>query len=385
MNRQSVRRAFAFFAGLLLAAFPLAISVSAQQQFDPASPAQSQQPTPASAPQNGGSPATSALPAGNSASAHTPDHSIPGTVSGIIGDPTGVAVVGAKVSLSAATLPASQEVLSGANGEFFLANVPPGGFRLAISAPGFTSQTLTGTLQPGEGYTIPRIVLAVAPLVTEVRVSPATQAALAEAEIKQQEKQRVLGVLPNFYVTYDPSAVPLTPRQKFELAWKTTIDPVTFGVVGAVAGFQQAEGYFNGYGQGAQGFAKRYGASYADSAIGAMLGDAFLPSLLRQDPRYFYKGTGSKRSRVFYALANAVICKGDNGRWQPNYSSIVGSLAAGGISNLYYPPQNRDGIELTFENTLIGLGENAGENVLQEFVIRKLTPKKNLDDVPVQH
>jgi hypothetical protein len=69
-----------------------------------------------------------------------------------------------------------------------------------------------------------------------------------------------------------------------------------------------------------------------------------------------------------------VICKGDNGHWQANYSGILGSLAAGGISNLYYPAKNRDGAELTFENTLIGIGETAAVNVLQEFLIRRLTP-----------
>jgi len=99
-----------------------------------------------------------------------------------------------------------------------------------------------------------------------------------------------------------------------------------------------------------------------------------LPSIFKQDPRYFYKGTGSKRSRVMYALANAVMCKGDNGRWQVNYSGLLGSLAAGGISNLYYPAKDRNGAGLTFENALIGIGATAAANLLQEFVIKKLTP-----------
>ena len=114
--------------------------------------------------------------------------------------------------------------------------------------------------------------------------------------------------------------------------------------------------------------------SYADTVTGTFIGSAILPSLLKQDPRYFYKGTGSTRSRILYAIANSVICKGDNGHWQPNYSGILGSLAAGGISNLYYPAQDRDGAELTFENALIGIGNGAAANLLQEFLIRKLTP-----------
>ena len=209
--------------------------------------------------------------------------------------------------------------------------------------------------------------------VTDVQVS-LSRVEVAEEQIKDQEKQRVLGVFPNFYVTYDPHPVALTSKQKFELAWKTTIDPVTFVIVGGIAGIQQAENSFGGYGQGAEGYAKRYGASYADLAFGTFLGSAIFPSLLKQDPRYFYKGTGSIRSRSLYAIANAVICKGDNGRWQVNYSNILGNLAAGGISNLYYPSQNRNGAGLTFENAVIGIGATAAANLVEEFLMRKLTP-----------
>jgi hypothetical protein len=153
------------------------------------------------------------------------------------------------------------------------------------------------------------------------------------------------------------------------------VDPVTFGVVGIAAGVEQAQNHFNGYGQGGQGYAKRYGAGYADTVSGTFIGGAILPSLLKQDPRYFYKGTGSTRSRILYAIANAVICKGDNGHWQANYSNILGSLAAGGISNLYYPADDRDGASLTFENASIGVGATAVANLFEEFVIRKITPK----------
>ncbi len=196
---------------------------------------------------------------------------------------------------------------------------------------------------------------------------------MAEAQVKAQEKQRVLGVIPNFYVSYVPDAAPLTSKLKFKLAWKTMIDPVTFALVGASAGVQQAQNDFSGYGQGAQGYAKRFGASYADNATSTFIGSAILPSLLKQDPRYFYKGSGSTGSRILYALANSVICKGDNQRWQPNYSAILGGLASGGISNLYYPAKDR-GAALVFESTLIGTGETAVINLFQEFLVRKLTP-----------
>jgi hypothetical protein len=296
-----------------------------------------------------------------------------GSISGTVVDATGAFIVGARVSITGKDLSPDREVLSGDDGQFSFVNIPPGPFRLTITAPGFRTQTFEGTLRPGEISTVPQTPLAIATAVTEVRVAP-TRIEVAEDEIKEEEKQRVLGVIPNFYVTYLPNAVPLSSRQKFELAWKTTVDPVNFGITGVIAGVQQAQNDFSGYGQGAQGFAKRYGASYADFVAGTFVGSAVLPSLLKQDPRYFYKGTGSKRSRILYALANAVICKGDNGHWQANYSSILGSLAAGGISNLYYPAKNRDGAELTFENALIGIGASAAANLLQEFLIRKLTP-----------
>jgi hypothetical protein len=302
-----------------------------------------------------------------------PDQRSAGSIGGKIVDPTGAAVAAVRVRLSREDQSPDQEVLSGDDGQFSFEGVTPGAFQLTITSAGFATQSSSGILAPGETYTVPQIALALASTATEVRVVP-SRVEVPEDQIKIEEKQRVLGVVPNFYVTYDHNAVPLTSKQKFELAWKTTVDPVTFGVTGVVAGIQQAQNDFGGYGQGAQGYAKRYGASYADAVTGTLIGSAILPSLLKQDPRYFYKGTGSKRSRILYAIANSVICKGDNGHWQANYSSILGSLAAGGISNLYYPPKDREGAELTFENTLIGIGETAAVNLLQEFVIRKLTP-----------
>ena len=296
-----------------------------------------------------------------------------GTINGTVVDGTGGIVTGARVKLSRGNQAASQDVTSDADGRFSFGAVPPGPFQLTIAADGFATQNFSGELHPGENYSVPAIALAVATASTEVQVSlsPSEE---AEAEIKDEEKQRVLGVVPNFYVTYNHDAVPLKPKQKFELAWKEIIDPVGFGVTAAVAGIEQGTNAFGGYGQGAQGYGKRYGASYADLVTSTLIGDAVLPSLLKQDPRYFYKGTGSVRSRILYALATSVICKGDNGHWQANYSAIAGGLAAGGISNLYYPAADRNGAALTFESTLIGIGSTAATNLLQEFVIRKLTP-----------
>ena len=294
-------------------------------------------------------------------------------VSGRIVDQTGVAVVGARIALAGEDSSQSQEALTGDDGLFTFANARPGSFHLTVTAAGFATQEFSGILSSTENFTVPQIVLTVASITTEVHVTPPSQVEIAREQIREEEKQRALGIIPNFYVTYIPDAAPLTPRQKFGLAWKSMVDPVTFGLTGAIAGLQQAQNDFSGYGQGAEGYGRRYGAAYGDMVTSTLIGSAILPSLLKQDPRYFYKGTGSKRSRLLYAIANSVICKGDNGHWQANYSAIIGGLAAGGISNLYYPAKDREGAELTFENALIGIGATAAANVLQEFVIKRFT------------
>jgi len=223
-------------------------------------------------------------------------------------------------------------------------------------------------LRSGQISIFPRIVLGLSSVATQVYVT-LSRPELAEYQFQDETKQRVLGFIPNFYVTYAHNALPLTTKRKFELAGRATLDPVTFGVAGAIAGVQQAQNNFSAYGPGAQGYAKRYGAAYGDLVVSTYIGAAILPSLLKQDPRYFYKGSGSKGSRFLYAIANSVICKGDNGRWQANYSNILGNLAGGGISNLYYPAQNRTGAKLMFQNALIGIGATAVVNVIEEFFI----------------
>jgi hypothetical protein len=296
-----------------------------------------------------------------------------GTISGRVVDQNGNFIVAAHVKLSREGHPLLQEVVSDVEGHFTLVGVAAGPFQITVAAEGFATRELPGILDPGEALAMPEIALSIAASTTEVQVS-VTNYELAEEQIKVQEMQRVLGVIPNFYVTYQQDALPLRPRQKFELAWKTSVDPVTFAASGAIAGVEQAQNAYSGDGQGAKGYAKRYGASYGDSFVGIMVGGAILPSLLKQDPRYFYKGTGSVRSRILYALANAVICKGDNGHWQADYSGILGGLASGGLSNLYYPASSRNGAWLTFENTFIGIGGSGVGNIFQEFVVRKLTP-----------
>jgi hypothetical protein len=200
----------------------------------------------------------------------------------------------------------------------------------------------------------------------QTETPPLTPQQKAEVELKQQEQQRIAGVVPNFNVSYNQDAAPLSRKQKLHLAWRTATDPVAFGIAAFDAGLSQAEDDFTGYGQGAQGYAKRFGASYADNFDGTMIGNAIFPILLKQDPRYFRRGQGSFSSRFFYALSTTVWCKNDNGSHGPNYSNILGNLTAGGISNLYYPASDR-GAGLTLERGLTVTAYGAFGGLFNEF------------------
>jgi hypothetical protein len=344
----------------------------AAQQSSPPTPAA--QPPSAQPPTSPAASSPPALPAPANSDAGQPAVQPPtGCISGSVIDQSGAVVAGAVVKVAIAGQPVTQQATTGNNGQFFIANIVPGPFQLMVSSSGFAPRTLAGNLHAGEIDSVPPIVLSVASSVTEVQVG-LTQQEVAQEQIKIEEKQRVLGVIPNFYVSYVPDAAPLSPKQKFQLAARTVIDPFTLVVVAGTAGVEQWQNHFIGYGQGLQGYAKRFGANYADTLTGTFIGGAILPSILKQDPRYFYKGTGSFHSRFLYAIGMVLICKGDNRRWQPNYSNVLGSLAAGGISNLYYPSQDRSSASLTFENAGVGLIASAAGNILQEFIIPKLTP-----------
>ena len=208
----------------------------------------------------------------------------------------------------------------------------------------------------------------------------------AEEQIKEQEHQRNIGILPAFNVSYRSDAVSLTSGQKMRLAFRSVIDPVTFGAAFVVAGYHEAMDDDKGFGWGPEGYGKRAGAAYLDAFDGGMIGNGILPSILHQDPRYFRMGHGATSHRLLYAVATSVICKHDNtGKWEPNYSNVGGNLIAGGISNLYYP-SNESGIGQTFSNGMIVTAEGGIGSVFQEFwpdVSRKLfhrDPTHGLDD-----
>jgi hypothetical protein len=295
---------------------------------------------------------------------------MPGSVLGTVLDQLGAVSVGTMIRLTPEDKSAYREVISGDNGQFSFSNVPPGHFQLSVSSTGFGNEVYSGDLAPGQSFLTPPIVLSVATVVTQVKVT-VDPLEVATEEIKEQEHQRVLGFIPNFYVSYRPDAAPLTTKLKYQLAWKSTTDVVTIGGVAFLAGLQQAGDQYSEFGQGAEGYAKRFGAAYGDAFVSTFLSGAVFPSLFKQDPRYFYRGTGNTKKRILYAISNSVWCKGDNGRWQVNYSNVAGVVSGAAIVSTYYPSKNQ-GTNI-LQNSLIRMGESSLAGVVQEFVLRKLT------------
>jgi hypothetical protein len=295
------------------------------------------------------------------------------SVSGTVLDVNGGVVHGAQVTLVGEFPPSSHTVLSDDGGGFSFPSLVAGKFTVTVTAAGLETASSEIVLQPEEKLVVPEFRLSPAATTTDVQVS-VTQTELATEQLKAEVQQRVLGVLPNFYSSYIWDAAPLSSGQKYQLALRSIADPFAFVGTGIFAAAEQWQNTFPGYGSGAQGYAKRYGAAYADEALSRMIGSAVLPSLLHQDPRYFYRGSGSRKSRALYAISSAVMCRTDSGKLQPNYSYVLGAFAAGGISNLYHPASD-SGVGLTIGNGFLNVGTHALDNLVREFLLRKLTPK----------
>ncbi len=297
----------------------------------------------------------------------------PGTchLRGVIRSSGGGPIAGAHITLSAGDR-VLREADSNPDGSYAWDGIPAGTYFVNVTMQGFLPARYQAVL-PEEGGTAQiSITLQIQPLNASVTVT-ASETEMAQAELTLEEKQRLLGIFPNFFASYEWRAAPLSSRQKFGLAWKNARDPGNLLLVGVVAGVQQAANSFPGYGQGAKGYGRRYGADLGNLVSGTFLGGAVLPSLFHQDPRYFYKGTGSTPSRVWYATTRAVVTRGDNGRSQPNWSGMLGDMSAGALSNAYYAPEDRQGASLTIENGLLGIAGDAMNGVFQEFFLKKLT------------
>ena len=294
-----------------------------------------------------------------------------GSIIGTVTDLDEDAVPGATVTLSSDGSDPPPSVVTNSDGFFVVKDVRPSvSYRVKVSAKGFADWTSSSvTLKPGQDLDLADIKLTLA--VVETTVSAVSQEQVAIEQVKDAEKQRVLGVIPNFYVAYDPNTVPLSSKLKFKLAVRTATDVVSISGAAFIAGINQAADT-PAYQQGWKGYGQRFGAAYADGVSNILIGGAVLPSLLHQDPRYFYQGTGTTKSRIRHAMSAPFWAKGDNGKWGFNYSSIGGDLASSSLSNLYYPEQDR-GAGLVFTNVAILTAGRIANALAQEFILPKFT------------
>ncbi len=295
-----------------------------------------------------------------------------GSIASTVTDPNGATVPGAIVVLQGPASSDRDSTVANDSGFFEFGDVRSGiPYRVTIHADGFADWTSPSiVLQPGQYKILTSCKLRLEDVQTSVDVGYSS-VEVATEQVALQEKQRVLGFIPNFYVNYDRHPEPLTAGLKFQLAMKVATDPVTGLGIGLVAGIRQAADSPD-FQQGARGYGQRFGVTAANSFSDIMIGGAILPSLLHQDPRYFYQGTGTKTSRIFHALSHPFVCLGDNGHLQPNYSSLGGDLASAALSNVYYPQSNR-GAGLVLGNFAIGTAERMIGNLAQEFLLRRFT------------
>ena len=298
---------------------------------------------------------------------------VTGSLSGTVLDTNSNVLQGARVTLANPSGSVIRTVESGSNGQFAFTGLPPDIYKLTVTVPGMSTFTSTQIpLRAGEGLIVPTVTLSVAGGTTSVTVTSGNKEELAQEQVRIAVQQRIGGVIPNFYSTYDWNAPPMLAKQKFQLSFRSIIDPVAFLAVAGIAGAEQYKGIFPAYGSGIEGYGKRYGAAFANHVTGTLLGRAVYPAIFHQDPRYFYKGKGSVGSRALYAISAAVIAKGDDGRWKPNYSRVLGNFSAAAISNLYYPASDR-GASLVVFNGLAGTGADAAANLIREFVLKGIT------------
>lgn len=260
------------------------------------------------------------------------------------------------------------------DGGFVFDSAPAGiTHQLTVTAEGFADWSSSITVGSGQEKTLPDIKLRILAVQRAVTVSYSSKE-VAVQQLKAEEQQRVLSFIPNMYVTYEPHPEPLTTNMKFHLAYKSLTNPFFFARTAAWAGIQQARDDPSEWQQGTKGYGKRLGAGLVDAATGDLISNAVLPSLLHQDPRYFYQGTGTKKSRALHAISAPFVCKGDNGTWQPNYSQMGGSLIGYSIATAYYPSSTRTAGHV-FQTFGIDMGLHVVGSLAQEFILAKFTSR----------
>ena len=293
------------------------------------------------------------------------------SIQGKVTDSSGAPILGAVVTVTGAGGD-SRMTVTDVQGAFQISSLTPGNYNVKISASGladWSASNVRAAAAPGSKPVL--AVMRVAPAVTSVTVGLPREE-VAQAQLNQEVKQRVLGVLPNYYVAYENHPAPLSPRQKLHLGMKVLFDPATFAAVGITAGIQQKRNSYYQYGRGAEGFAKRFGAEYATAADAVLITSVLADSVLHQDPRYFYSGKGTTAERTWYAVKSAFRAKGDNGKWQPPYAGLIGSIAAAEIAQAYRPDP-RTQYTLIGRAVMFRFAGLVGLNLFEELFLKKLT------------
>jgi Carboxypeptidase regulatory-like domain len=304
----------------------------------------------------------------------SPVHIATATITGTVLDVNGDLVPGATVVLNGEAAGDRREVTADDSAGFKFDSVNSGiPYEVTVQVKGFSSWTSPAiVLEPSQFLILDSIHLKMEGESTSVTVYGSTEE-IAVEQVHLAEQQRVFGFIPNFYVNYDgANAAPLTTELKFKLAMRVARDPISILGVAFMSGIDQASNRPD-YVQGAKGYGQRFGANAAGAFSDILLGGAVLPSLLHQDPRYFYQGTGTTASRLKHAVSAPFICRGDNGNRQINFSSMGGVMGATALSMAYYPSSNRGSGDM-----MLAFSVSEGARVLaaiaQEFIIPRFTP-----------
>jgi len=218
------------------------------------------------------------------------------------------------------------------------------------------------------------------PQETAIPRQPAPQQNKAQQEQSGTSRDRILWTLPNFLTVENADKIPpLTSGQKFRVVARGVFDPFEFVLIGFVAGLGQAGDSNPSYGQGAQGYAKRYGTAYADNAIENFMASAVFPSVLHQDPRYYQLGDGGFFRRTAHAVGRVVVTRSDSGKTQVNYSELLGGATAATISTYTYHPESERGFGNVMSVWASQMGWDAVTYMIKEFWpdLRKKSQKKN--------
>jgi Carboxypeptidase regulatory-like domain len=303
------------------------------------------------------------------------------SIQGKVTDSSGAPILGAVVTVEGGG--DSRTTVTDIEGAFQISLPRPGNYNVKISASGlsdWTAENVAASAAPEAKLLL--AVMQVAPTVTTVTVGLSPEE-LAQEQVKRETQQRVMGIIPNYFVAYGDAA-PLSPEQKLDLSLKTLIDPATFAAVGLTAGIQQIKNSYHQFGQGSEAYAERFGAAYGTAATNLLITSFLAESVLHQDPRYFYSGQGTKKQRAWYAIKSAFMTKGDNGKWQPPYAGVLGAVGAAELSNLYYPG-SRTQYTLLGRSLMFHFAGLIGLNLGEEFFLKKLTshtPADSATNVP---